>query len=318
MKHIFTFSTPGTFLSMIKALVTGATGSVGHYLIPALANDRFDVVATGRADFGSLNQGHPWASLPHVTYKRLDFTDPYAVDSMMEEERPDVIIHAGAMSKPDDCEQHQWEAYFTNVEATMQLAMSAEENGSFFIFLSTDFVFDGKKGMYTETDEPSPINFYGRTKLEAEQAVSEFAGDWAIVRTVAVFGKPVEGKRQFLSQVKDHLERGEAYHAVTDQVRTPTYAGDLAKALAIIARNKYQGIIHVAGGEVATPFELATKLAAHLELDSTLLKPLSNDQLLSAAQRPLRTGLDITKARALFNYQPLTIDEALAISYPKQ
>lgn len=302
----------------MKVLVTGATGFVGHYLIPALANDGFDVVATGRADLKSPGQQHAWASLSNVAYKHLDFTDPYAVDSMLEEEKPAVIIHAGGMSKPDACEQKQWEAYFTNVEATMQLAMSAEENGSFFVFLSTDFVFDGKKGMYTETDEPSPINFYGRTKLEAEQAVSEFAGDWAIVRTVSVFGEPVEGRPQFLSQVKNHLERGEFYDAVTDQLRTPTYAGDLAKALTIIARNKYQGIIHVAGGEAATPFELATKLTAQLSLDSTLLKPLSNDQLPSAAQRPLRTGLDITKARELFNYQPLTIDEALAISYPKQ
>lgn len=299
----------------MKVLVTGATGFLGHYLIPALANDGFDVVATGRADFASLPQR--WDSLLNVRYKRLDFTDPYAVDSIVEEEKPAVIIHAGAMSKPDECEQRQWEAYFTNVEATMQLAMSAEENGCFFIFLSTDFVFDGKKGMYTETDEPLPVNFYGQTKLEAEQAVAEFAGDWAIVRTVSVFGEPVEGKQQFLSQVKDHLERGEVYHAVTDQIRTPTYAGDLARALVIIARNKYEGIIHVAGGEVATPFELATKLAAHLALDGALLKPVSNGQLQSVAQRPLRTGLDITKARELFHYQPLAIGEALALSYPK-
>ncbi len=296
----------------MKALVTGATGSVGHYLIPALSNDGFGVIATGRADEWS-----DFSSLARVQYKRLDFTDPYAVDSIIEQERPNVIIHAGAMSKPDECEQHQWEAYFTNVEATMQLAMSAEESGAFFIFLSTDFVFDGKQGMYKETDEPSPINFYGRTKLEAEEAVTEFAGEWAVVRTVSVFGENVGGKRQFISQVKDHLERGEQYQVVMDQIRTPTYAGDLAKAIVAIARNRHQGIIHVAGAEVITPFELASRLAAHLGLDGSLLQPISSDQLNLAAQRPLHTGLDIAKAQELFQYQPLPINEALAIIYPK-
>lgn len=296
----------------MKVLVTGSTGSVGHYLIPALAKDGFSIVATGRA-----TEWPAFSSYPEVRYRQLDFTDPYAVDSMVEEEKPGIIIHAGAMSKPDECEQQQWEAYFTNVEATMQLAMSAEEAGSFFIFLSTDFVFDGKKGMYTETDIPIPINFYGKTKLEAEQAVEEFAGEWAIVRTVSVFGETVAGRKQFLSQVKDHLERGLPYQVVTDQIRTPTYAGDLAKALSVIAQKKLQGIIHIAGGEVATPFQLAEKLADHLNLDSTPLQPISNDQLHLAAQRPLHTGLDINKAKALFDYNPLSVVEALQLIYPR-
>src|SRR6202008_3694490 len=103
------------------------------------------------------------------------------------------LVHAGATSKVDDCEQDQWNAYVTNTEATVTLLVNAEEYKSFFVFVSTDFIFDGERGMYKEDDTAKPVNFYGKTKLEAEEAVKEYRYDWAIVRTVLVYGKPQVG-----------------------------------------------------------------------------------------------------------------------------
>lgn len=112
---------------------------------------------------------------------------------VFENYQPEVVIHAGAMSKPDECEENQWQCYITNVEGTLNLLMNAAVTKSFFIFISTDFIFDGEKGMYKEDDKPAPVNFYGKTKMEAEEAVKEYIADWAIVRTVLVYGKPQSG-----------------------------------------------------------------------------------------------------------------------------
>ena len=139
----------------------------------------------------------------------MDFTDPFAVHDVFEKYKPEIVVHGGAISKPDDCELNQWQAYLVNVEGTVTTLLNAAEQKSFFIFISTDFIFDGEKGMYKEDDEPSPVNYYGKTKLEAEEAVKEYEYDWAIVRTVMVYGKPILSRSNILSIVKEKLEKGE-------------------------------------------------------------------------------------------------------------
>jgi dTDP-4-dehydrorhamnose reductase len=241
----------------------------------------------------------------------MDFTDPFNVHDVFEKYTPDTVVHAGAISKVDDCEQNQWNAYQVNTEATVTLLVNAEEYKSFFLFVSTDFIFDGERGMYKEEDEPNPVNFYGKTKAEAEEAVKEYKYDWAIVRTVLVYGKPQAGRGNILSVVKDKLEKGETYNVVDDQVRTPTYVGDLADGIIAVTEKKAKGVYHLSGEDVLTPYQMAVKAAEYLGLDSSLINKVTGANFSQPAKRPPKTGFVIDKAKKELGYQPLSFEEGL-------
>ncbi len=289
----------------MKVLVTGANGFLGYYLVEELLNRNFTVIATGKGEC------RLHFKVPNFIYTPMDFTDPYSIHDVFEEHQPGIVIHAGAMGKPDDCEMNQMPAYMTNVEGTVHLLTNAEEYQSFFLFVSTDFVFDGEKGMYVEDDATRPINYYGRTKLEAEQAVREYAYDWAIVRTVLVYGRNHTGRSNIVTLVKEKLEKGEEYSVVDDQSRTPTYVEDLAKGIVSIAEKKATGVFHLSGKDIMTPYEIAIKTAQHLGLDSTLVKRVTAADFVQPARRPPKTGFSIDKARRVLGFEPVSFTEGL-------
>jgi len=198
-----------------------------------------------------------------------------------------------------------------NVESTVQLLINSEELKSFFIFLSTDFVFDGERGMYIEEDEPRPVNYYGRTKLEAEEAVKEYEYGWAIVRTVLVYGKNHSGHNNILKTVKEKLEKGEEYNVVDDQLRTPTYVEDLARGIVSIIDKKATGVFHLSGKDILTPYQMAIETARHIKLDSSMIKKVTAASFSQPAKRPLKTGFIIDKARKELGYEPLSLEEGL-------
>lgn len=290
----------------MKILITGANGFLGYYLVEKLLGKKYPVIATGR---GACRL--PFSEDKNFQYIEMDFTDPFSIHDAFETVNPDVVVHAGAMSKPDECETNQMEAYLSNVEGTVQLLINSEELKSFFIFLSTDFVFDGERGMYNEEDVPKPVNYYGRTKLEAEEAVKEFEHDWAIVRTVLVYGKNHSGHNNILKIVKEKLEKGEEYNVVDDQVRTPTYVEDLAKGIVSVIEKKATGIFHLSGKDILTPYQMAIKTANHLKLDSSVLKKVTATSFSQPAKRPLKTGFNIDKARRELGYVPVSFEEGL-------
>ncbi|MBN8676341.1 MAG: SDR family oxidoreductase [Chitinophagales bacterium] len=294
----------------MRILVTGANGFLGNYLVQQLLQKQFPVIATGKG-----NNRLPFAGADNFYYQPMDFTDPFAVHDVFEKYQPTIVVHAGAMSKPDDCEKEQWQAYLVNVEGTVTLLTNAEEYQSFFIFVSTDFVFDGKKGMYSEMDIPLPVNFYGKTKLEAEEIVKEYPFDWAITRTVLVYGKPLAGRSNILSIVKEKLEKGEQYSVVNDQVRTPTYVEDLAAGIVAIIEKKATGIYHLSGADILTPFEMAIRTADYLGLDKSLLKKVTAADFTQPAKRPPKTGFNIEKAKKELGYRPLSFAEGLAKTF---
>lgn len=290
----------------MPVLVTGANGFLGNYLVAALLKKQISVIATGTG-----NCRLPFTSDSHFQYATMDFTDPDAVAVAFEKYKPAVVVHAGAMSKPDECEQKQERAWTINVQGTANLLQATANCQSRFVFVSTDFVFDGKEGMYREDAVPAPVNYYGLTKLEAEKLVQAYGGDWAIVRTVLVYGHPMSGRSNILSIVQSKLMAGEAYKVVSDQVRTPTYVEDLANGIvAIIEKNK-RGIWHLSGEEVLSPFEMACKAADFLSLDKTLLEAVTTSSFVQPALRPLKTGFDITKAKRELGYQPVSFSEGL-------
>lgn len=289
----------------MKVLVTGANGFLGYYLTQQLLQKDHEVIATGKGE----------CRLPfkkeNFTYATMDFTDPFAVHDVFEKTQPGVVVHAGAMSKVDECELNQWDCYLANVEGTLAVLLNAAEYQSHFVLVSTDFVFDGERGMYNENDEPNPVSFYGRTKLEAEEAVKEYEFDWAIVRTVLVYGKPFTGKDNILTVVKEKLEKGESYRVVDDQFRTPTYVEDLAKGIISIIEKRAKGIYHISGKDMLTPYKMACMAADHLGLDKTLIKRVTAAEFTQAAKRPPKTGFNIEKAKKELGFEPGSFEEGL-------
>jgi dTDP-4-dehydrorhamnose reductase len=289
----------------MNVLITGANGFLGYYLAEQLLQKGFSVIATGKGACRLPFKDEKFRYVP------MDFTDPFCVHDVYAGTKPDVVVHCGAMSKPDDCELQQAKAYLTNMESTVMLLTNAEEQKCFFIFVSTDFVFDGEKGDYTEENFPNPVNYYGRTKLEAEEAVKEYPFGWCIVRTALVYGKPQTGRDNILTTVKNKLEKGEEYRVFDDQVRTPTYVEDLAVAIVSIIEKKATGIYHISGKDVLTPYKMALMTAEYLGLDTSLLKKVTAADMSQPAKRPHKTNFIIEKAKKELGFEPISFEEGL-------
>ena len=289
----------------MKVLITGVNGFLGHYIVEQLLNSRHDVIATGKGinRLSCSSQG--------FVYEEMDFTNEGAVNEVFKKYEPAYIIHAGAVSKPDECEQNKLLADKINIDGTAILLNAAKQYRSGFLFMSTDFVFDGEKGMYKEEDVVQPVNYYGETKVKAEELVQQYEHSWSIVRTVLVYGKPFNKRNNILTIVKEKLESGEEYAVFNDQVRTPTYAGDLAKAMVAMIEKNVHGIYNICGKDVLTPYEMAVATAAFLQLDTTLIKKITEKDFVQHAKRPLKTGLVIDKAKKDLDYQPLSFKEGL-------
>lgn len=290
----------------MKVFVTGANGFVGSYVVAQLLADGHEVFASSRTgDLSSFNTNK------NYRFIQVDFSDPFSLHDAFEFVQPDVVVHSGAMSKPDDCELRQADAFDINVFGTVQLLLNAEAYKSFFIYLSTDFIFDGEKGMYLEGDKPSPVSYYGKTKMDAEEAVMEYQHGWAIVRTSFVYGKPLYGRGNFITMIADKIRTRQPFNVVNDQLRTPTYVADLANGIATIVKQKTEGIFNVAGKDVLTPFEMSQAVAAYLGISDHLLSPVTKDELKELAQRPLKGGLNINKAINELNYKSVGFAEGL-------
>ncbi len=292
--------------TQMKILVTGSNGLVGSHVVAQLLQDGYEVFASSRTgDLSSFNA--------HVNYRfiQADFSDPYAIHDAFEFVKPDVVVHCGAMSRPDDCERNQAAAYDTNVYGTVQLLLNAAESKAFFIYLSTDFIFDGKQGMYTEDDQPNPLSYYGKTKLEAEEAVKEYECNWAIVRTVFVYAKPLYGRNSFITMIAEKIKKNESFNVANDQERTPVHAADLAKGISAMIQKKATGVYNICGNEVLTPYQMAIAAARYLGASHHRLVPVTQNELKEIAERPLKSGLCINKATSTLGFSPMNFDEGL-------
>jgi dTDP-4-dehydrorhamnose reductase len=290
---------------MQKVLITGANGFVGSYLIKQMINGEYEIIATGKGENRLPFRGN------NFTYLPMDFTDKEHVNEVFHSYKPDIVVHSGALSKPDECELNQEQAYKVNVEGTQTLLTASEKLKSFFIFLSTDFVLRGDKEVYTENDEGDPVNYYGHTKLLAEQAVRNFPFSWSIVRTVLVYGKPFLNRQNLLTMVAEGLRSGKQLKIFADQTRTPTYVEDLAEGIIQIIKRKKTGVFHLSGKDIRSPYEIALEVADYLGLDQSLVTKVSEADFIQPARRPSRTVFDLTKARNELDYNPISFHEGM-------
>ncbi|MHB1922820.1 MAG: SDR family oxidoreductase [Chitinophagaceae bacterium] len=289
-----------------KVLITGANGLLGQHLVTTFSKKlNFEVIATGKGETRNKN-------FPEVNYIDLDICNPQIVQKVILSHHPDIIIHGAAMTNVDECELNPEKCRLTNIFATQNLVDAARKVGAFFLFLSTDFIFDGINGPYKEEDQPNPISIYGESKLEAEKIVQGSFLKWAIARTVLVYGF-VEGlsRTNIILWVKNSLERGKMIQVVDDQWRTPTLVQDLAEGCFLIASGNWSGIYNISGNELMTPFEMAIKTAEFFKLDKKLIQRSDGSIFQQAAKRPARTGFIVDKAIGILGYHPHSFEEGL-------
>lgn len=294
----------------MRILITGITGFVGRNLADYFSTHSNHIVAgTARAE------QKPEVLPKDILYHPLELTNELAVLETIASFQPDLVIHSAAMSKPNDCEVQQELCYAVNVRATKYVVDACKAIGCKLIFMSTDFVF-GDDGPYTETDDYSPVNYYGQSKVLAEELVKKTTLHWAIVRTVLVYGKQLEGLSPTFPQwVKGQLEKGSAIKVFADQYRTATYVLDLVKGIDAIIQQNAKGIFHICGEEAFTPFDIACKVATHFNYDTALVKPVTRAEFAEPARRPVRSTLHIAKAKSECGYQPHSLSEVLPLIF---
>ncbi|SKA41283.1 dTDP-4-dehydrorhamnose reductase [Chitinophaga eiseniae] len=292
----------------MKVLITGSNGLLGQHLISVFVqNKTYDVIATGRGANRSPQRDH-------YIYEAVNLRDAGSVQQLVQKHQPDLIIHSGAMSQVDDCEKNKDACWDTNVGATRYLVNAAEKINASFIFLSTDFVFDGLNGPYDEEAPVNPINYYGTSKAAAERLVRNSKLSWAIVRTVLVYGVSNDPHRSnMITWVKNNLQQGKKIKVVDDQWRTPTLCQDLAEGCLLLAEKKATGMFNISGSEVLTPYDMAIKTAEYFQLDTSLIEKISSRSLSQPAARPAKTGLVIDKAINELGYKPHSFAEGLDI-----
>lgn len=291
---------------MKKILIIGANGFTGRRVLDCLSADgAYEVVGCSFHPDIRPEGNH--------TFVRLDIRDYPAVEALFDHVCPDAVVNCSALSVPDYCEQHREEAYALNVSAVENLAHCCEHMGSRFIHLSTDFVFDGKSNrLYTEEDTPAPLNYYGLTKYEGEQAVAAACRNYAIARVVVVYGKALPGQHgNILQLVKNRLSAGQEIRVVSDQYRTPTWVADIADGVERLIRSNHTGIYHICGGEELSIADMAYRVADYFGLDRSLIRPVTTEEMNEATPRPRRSGLSIEKARRELGYRPHTLEEGL-------
>lgn len=290
---------------MRRVLITGANGFVGYYLVQQLLQKKYVVIATGKGKNRLPFQNKK------LTYHSLDFTSQEAVMEIFHSIMPQVVVHCGAISKPDECEQNKEAAFLSNVTGTSYLLEVAAAYRAHFIFLSTDFVFSGEKGFYKEEDERGPVNYYGETKVAAEDKVVTYPFDWSIVRTVLVYGKSFCGRENIVTNTAKSLQQGKPLKIFDDQVRTPTYVEDLAAGLVALIEKEAKGIYHLSGEEVRTPYDIAVETAGFLGYDPSIITPVKAQEFDQPAKRPAKTGFNISKAEKSLGFLPLSFSEGL-------
>lgn len=291
----------------MKILVTGANGLLGYKLIQQLGKTLgVTTIATARKQIADLP--------PAVQFLELDITNHNQTMEILSSEKPDVVINTAAMTQVDQCETEREQCWTANVIGVENVVEACEKNNIHLVHVSTDFIFDGSHGPLDETAKPKPVNFYGESKLAGEQIVQKSKLNWAILRTVLVFGvTPDLSRSNIVLWVKKSLEDGKVINVVNDQWRTPTLAEDLAMGCYLAASQKATGIYHISGEEMMTPYDIAQETADFFKLDKSLIKAADSSTFKQPAARPPKTGFIIAKAKKELGYHPHSFREGLGI-----
>jgi len=287
---------------MEKILVTGISGFLGWNLVHRL-KDRYRIYGT------CLDNP---VSIPGVEAFTFDLSDWSKIERLCEAVNPTVIVHTAAYSNPDYCELHHKAALTLNTFATRELAKAANRLGCRLIYTSTDFVFDGKRGDYSEADDPAPINYYGKTKFLGELEITNHCSHYATLRIGTLYGRGNGIRPNFFETMEYQFLAGKKAPCVIDQYRTFLFVEDAVQAIGqLIAEKSLKGLFHLGGPDKASRFQFAEQLCVTLGVPASSIDKVRLADSTSGAARPPDCSLNSTKIRKALGLNPSSIPQAL-------
>ena len=290
----------------MRILITGSNGLLGQKIVRQALKKGTTFLATSKGDNRNPD-------CPSEKYQSLDICDATEIEKVFSDFEPTHIIHTAAITNVDACELNPEECELVNVTATHYLFEAAQKINAHFQLLSTDFIFDGEKGNYKETDEPNPLSVYAKSKVDGEAILlnSDYKNH-SVVRTIIVYGIGNNlSRNNIICWAKEALSKGQTMNIIDDQFRAPTWADDLAWACLRICELNKIGIYHISGPETLSIYTIVERVANYFGLSTETLTKTDSSTLNQPAKRPPRTGFDLTKSRNELGYNPKTLEETL-------
>jgi dTDP-4-dehydrorhamnose reductase len=290
---------------MKRVLVCGSNGLLGQ---------RLAYILDGESEYEVLHTSHHRSFVNGqdlFDYTQLDISNRGDVKSLISSFRPDVVLNAAAMTNVDHCERDREQAWKINVTGVEHLVEICRRINAKLIHVSTDYVFDGKNGNYKEEDRVNPINYYGKTKLAGENVIVSSGIDYAILRTILVYGIGVNVKNNFALWVINNLNDRKQIRCADDQVSCPTHVHDLAMAIKNVMERNVNGMLHISGPEIISRYDFAIRAAEIFGYDKSLILRVKTADLEQRAARPLNTSFILDKAKIQLRYTPMNITQGL-------
>jgi len=285
----------------LKLLITGASGLFGYRFAELALKEGFEVYS-GYSEH-LVNVGHPF---------KLNVINSESMMNTFSRVRPDIVVHAAALTDVDLCERDKVLAYRTNVNGTRNIVEACRRFSAYLVYISTDFVFQGDRGMYKEDDMCNPINYYGYSKLEGEKLVRSSGLDNLVARASVIYGsRPARGKVNFALWALEKLRKEETIPVLVDQFVSPTLNSSLAEMVVEAVSRWFSGVYHMAGATRISRYDFVIKLAETFDLDRTLIRPAKIDEMNWFARRPKDSSLEVSKAISQLRHKPLNIEEAM-------
>ncbi len=274
----------------MRILITGCNGMLGQKLTYTFASHRYELHGVDLAPQPEID------NIP-FRYRQLDLVNRRLTLETIRSIEPEAIIHTAAVTDVDGCERDKENCWKVNVNATQNVLDAARAVSSRLFFISSDYVFDGTAGPYDEEDQPNPINYYGKSKLAAENLIRGGGTLWTIIRTIVLYGCGRKTRASFVSWLLGQLRAGKPVRIVDDQWGNTTLADNLAEAIERALILNKTGIFNIGGVDFVSRYEFSVEVARFFDLDVSLIKPIKTAELGQLAPRPLKSGLKIEKAQ---------------------
>jgi dTDP-4-dehydrorhamnose reductase len=288
---------------MKKIVIFGSNGLLGQSLVNRFKTDYQVVTASlGRTDLNNIEG---------VPYHQIDMVNRVQINEFLIAESPDIIINAAAYTNVDGSEKDKELCWNTNVRAVENIIDIATTFNPILVHISSDYVFDGQQGSYTEQDSVNPLGNYARSKMAAENIIAASNLEYIIARTQVLYGFGNKVKLNFATWVISRLSKKQNIKVVTDQIGNPTYIDDLSESIFRLLERKEFGLFHIAGSQIINRYNFAKKIAGRFDLDESLIEKIVTADLKQLAPRPMDSSFNIDKLTNRIDWQPSDVETGL-------